>query len=312
MAIRRALGFIGMAAAAGWMTSAPTAQTPSASTFAVTSIKPHNSCGASTMGMQPGRYTASNVTLKMLIVSAYSLESSQLSGGPRWIDSDHFDIIATIPAGDALQLREPQGEISNRIQLMLRALLADRFKLAVHNESRETSIYALVPARQDKKLGPHITRSTIDCGASDAGLTLKQKESKEKSKSKEAPGSPSTPPASAKAKSGCAALVEPGRISARGMTMEALAGALSGFVARRVTDRTELSGIFDVALTWTPDRMPQGAAKGNPLKTKAASIDPNGPSLFTALQEQLGLRLASVKGPGDVLVIDRAEHPSED
>jgi uncharacterized protein (TIGR03435 family) len=105
-----------------------------------------------------------------------------------------------------------------------------------------------------------------------------------------------------------------GNIKARGVTMAALASTLSGFVGRIVVDRTGLTTGFDVELTWTPDQLPQRASAGagdQPL-VNGATVDPNGPSIFTALQEQLGLKLESTKGPVDVLVIDRAEKPSED
>jgi uncharacterized protein (TIGR03435 family) len=80
---------------------------------------------------------------------------------------------------------------------------------------------------------------------------------------------------------------------------------------RTVIDRTGIDGTFEMQLTWTPDQMPRGSAGGDPTKNKGAKIDPNGPSIFTALREQLGLRLQSTKGSVDVLVIDRAERPTD-
>jgi uncharacterized protein (TIGR03435 family) len=102
-------------------------------------------------------------------------------------------------------------------------------------------------------------------------------------------------------------------MSASAMTLATLAGGLSGMVQRTVLDRTGIAGAFDFELTWTPDQMPQRSA-GDPSKGKSARIDPNGPSLFTALQEQLGLKLesAKTKGPVDVFVIDHVEHPNDD
>ena len=100
-------------------------------------------------------------------------------------------------------------------------------------------------------------------------------------------------------------------MSASAMTMATLASTLSGSVQRTVLDRTALNGTFGMELTWTPDQMPRGPAGGDPTKNKGVKIDPNGPSVFTALREQLGLRLQSTKGPVDVLVIDRAERPAK-
>jgi uncharacterized protein (TIGR03435 family) len=277
--------------------------------FEVASVKPNDSGGrGTTMGMQPGRYTATNVTLRTLIVSAYRLQSFQLLGGLGWISSDHFDIVAKIPDGVPLAPAEPQGEVPTQFQLMLRALLADRFKLVVHNETREMPIYALVTVRSDKKLGPEIHPSTIDCGALAAQSTLKEKEGKQKSKEERGSVIPATavtgqsPP--------CNMVMGPGRMSAGGVTMATLASSLSGSVQRMVLDRTGVEGTFDTELTWTPDQMPQGPTGGVP-KITGAKIDPNGPSIFTALQEQLGLKLESARGSVDVLVIDSVQKPSE-
>ena len=106
-------------------------------------------------------------------------------------------------------------------------------------------------------------------------------------------------------------VMAPGRMSASAMTMATLASSLSGSVQRTVLDRTGIKGTFDMRLTWTPDQMPQGSPGGNPSRIKGVKIDPNGPSIFTALQEQLGLKLESTKGPVDVLVIDHVEHLTE-
>lgn len=93
--------------------------------------------------------------------------------------------------------------------------------------------------------------------------------------------------------------------------MATLASSLSESVQRTVLDRTGIQGIFDVELTWTPDQLPRGWAGRDATRVKTAKIDPNGPSIFTALQEQLGLKLASTKGPVDVLIIDHVEHPTQ-
>lgn len=104
-----------------------------------------------------------------------------------------------------------------------------------------------------------------------------------------------------------------GNLKARGSTLAALASTLSTFAGRIVIDRTAIAGGYDIDLTWTPDQIPRAQGGGDqPAQVNGATIDPNGPSLFTALQEQLGLKLESTRGPVDVLVVDRAERPTED
>ena len=249
--------------------------------FEVASVKINKSGLSGKVNLQTlpgGRFTAENVTLRQLIRNAYMLQDAQVSGGPKWIDDDRFDIVAKA-GGDDLGdpfLATQRGQPS-RGQLMLRALLADRFMLLYHNEAREMSTYSLVAARRDGTLGPSLKRSALDC---------------------------STP------RSGCGLRLMPGNMTGGGASMSQLANSLAAFVGRQVFDRTELAGDFDFTLMWTPDQIPPG------LEQKAAAmklppIDPNGPSIFTALQEQLGLKLDAVKGPVVVLVVDRAEHPKE-
>jgi uncharacterized protein (TIGR03435 family) len=131
------------------------AQAPAAPGFEVASVKP-NTSGArasSTHTLPGGRVTATNVTVRQLILGAYGLRGLQLTGGPSWIDSDRFDIDA----------RAPENTPPEQVFPLVRALLADRFKLVVHTETREQPIYALVLARADKKLGPQLKESTLDC-----------------------------------------------------------------------------------------------------------------------------------------------------
>ena len=218
----RFLWAVGIVLAVCATASGPTAQVPTGPAFEVASIKLHSSdSDHSSTVTQPGRYTATNVTLRTLITNAYGLQNVQLSGGPGWINSDRFDIVAKIPAGEA------------DVQLMLRALLAERFKLVVHNESRALPIYALVAARGDKRLGPQIHPATADCAAGAAQSAMKEKEGKEKS-------APKTP---------CATTMAPGRMVARAATMATLASSLSGAVQRTVLDRTGLTGTFEIQLT---------------------------------------------------------------
>jgi uncharacterized protein (TIGR03435 family) len=172
---------------------------------------------------------------------------------------------------------------------MLRALLAERFKLAVHTETRDGPIYALVLSRADKTLGPELHRSDVDCAAllaaSARGLPL-----------------PQPPPG----KMLCGITTNIGRISGGAQPLSRLAAQLSQQVQRVVIDRTGLTDVYDFILTYAPDRVPQAAGADAP------AVDPNLPSLFTALQEQLGLRLESTRGPVETLVVDHVERPAED
>jgi uncharacterized protein (TIGR03435 family) len=255
-------------------------------TFEVASVKPNNSGdGRVIMMPQPGgRLSLTNVPLRLMIRNAYRVQDFQIVGGPDWLGTARFDVVAKADGDPSM----------DDMQLMLRELLADRFKLAVHNASREMPIYALVPAKSDGKTSAPLKKSEVDCQSGRGNAPPRPA----------APGQ--WPP--------CGFMVGFGNIKARGVTMAALASTLSGFVGRIVIDRTGFTTGFDVELTWTPDQLPQRAAGpgDQPLVVNGATIDPNGPSIFTALQEQLGLKLESTKGSVDVLVIDRAEKPSED
>jgi uncharacterized protein (TIGR03435 family) len=255
------------------------------------------------IGLQPGgRFNATNVTLKMLIGMAYGtpqpLPDSQLIGGPKWIDTDRFDVVAKAPEDSPSGPNVPSAQMYP----MIRTLLAERFKLAVHHETRELPIYALMLARGDGRLGPQMKPAAVDC----APL-------------RGARGSapPPIPPAPGE-RLACGIRMSPGNLSGGGTTMAQLTTVLARFVDRVIVDRTALTGSFDVDLTWTPDRLPQGGPGlqggpgGAPPAPPLSAIDPNGPSIFTAVQEQLGLKLESTKGPVDVVVIDSAEHPTED
>ena len=207
---------------------------------------------------QPGRFRATNITTRELILRAYKIQEVQLAGGPGWIGSQHFDIDAR---GDS-SIPEQQ------VAAMLARLLAERFKLAVHTEKRETSVFALIPANRDGKLGPKLQPSQCEpkkCGGSYTGVS---------------------------------------KIAGTGIAVSQLISMLATATQRLVVDRTSLAGLYDIELTWTPDRMPQEDHGGPP-------IDPNGPSLFTAIQEQLGLKLESRKERIDTLVIDSIQQPSE-
>jgi bla regulator protein blaR1 len=288
----------------------PPQAAPPAPAFEVASIKPNNSGdGRVMLGNQPGRFTATNVTLRMLIRNAYQLQDFQISGGPSWLNSDHFDIVAKIDASVQEQIAAARGGIGpaaipgqgpNPLQLMIRSLLAERFKLLAHNETKDQTIYALVMARSDGRFGPQLKKSETDCAAMMAARGR-------------GPAAQPGPPAPGEVPR-CGIRIGPGNMAAGGSTLAQFANSLGMFVGRIVQDRTGLVGAYDISLTWTPDQMPQrapGTPADQPIRVNGADIDPNGPSIFTAVQEQLGLKLDSQRGQVEMLVIDRAEHPVE-
>ena len=249
--------------------------------FEVASVKPNKSGDrGSRIGMSPnGRFTATNVTLKQMVTTAYNLRNFQVIGGPSWFDTDHFDIVATVGHEIMPTAAGPPAELI----AMVRNLLADRFRLVAHTETKDMPIFTLVLARSDGKLGPQLIASTFDCEAAMRAGTPP-------------PSGPATAASQGLPIGPCSRRVGGGMLAVRTATMDALARTLAGIVDRLVVDKTGLAGSFDGDLTWTPD----------------PNVDTSGPSIFTALQEQLGLKLESARGPMEVLVIDRAELPTAD
>ncbi len=249
--------------------------------FEVAAIRQNTSgTGAPTSRIEQGRFVASNVPLQQLISDAYRMP---VVGGPDWIRDPpgprrpgaiRFDVIATIP---------PETP-ADQVPLMLRTLLAERFKLAVRTETQEREAYELVHARKDKRLGSQLTRSTQRCQT-------------------EIEGGPLRAPVRRVTEDGktvCSIMMGPAAIRGGGLTMIFLANTLSGFVGRTVVDRTGLEGPFDFHLTYTP------AARGG-----GPPPPDDRPSIFTAVQEQLGLKLEAAIASVEMLVIDSVSMPTE-
>jgi uncharacterized protein (TIGR03435 family) len=268
-------------------TTTPAGPLPS---FEVASVKANKTGDNRVMlGMQPGgRYVATNVPPALLIRSAYQVQDFQIIGAPDWIKNERFDINAKGEDAQANAFAVDPRSGPNRTQLMVRSLLADRFKLRTHMDKRDLPLYNLVVARSDGKLGPKLTVSTTDC----ANIGR-------------AGGPPPLPPSPTE-RMLCGMRFGPGIVSGGGITIGQLLNMLSMSVQRTVIDKTGLTAQYDIDLIWTPEQMPAGGRDAN-----AAPIDP-GASLFTALQEQLGLKLEAARGPVDVLIIDGIEHPTED
>jgi len=229
-----------------------------------------------------GRFTAINATLRMLILEAYQILDNQLVEAPDWARTERFDVNAKLEREPP---SVPRGMAGER-QLALRSLLAERFKLVVHREIRQFPMYALVMARPDRKPGPMLTPSSADCSPESVNARI-------------AAAQAGQPVAGM-----CGSRGTAGRIQFGGYPLSEFAKALSRSpdVGRTVIDRTGLSGNWDVALTFTPERLPAPRPGQEP-----PAIDPNGASLPAALQEQLGLKLESIRGPMEVLVVDRVE-----
>lgn len=273
--------------------------------FDAVSVK-RNTSGAQggTARNDPGRFTATNISLRMLIRSAYNVLDSQIVGGPALATADYmsaekFDIVATF-AGEAT--REQRNE-------MMLNLLRDRFTLVAHTEMREMPVYLLTRAKADGALGPSLKPESEECATRRGGAGR-------------ATGAPpaATPPAGGPGRSGnpgavpdlstvrCGALqFVPGSFTARGVKLDMLTDSLANRtpltgIDRVVLDRTGLSGYYDYQLVWRPPTTPAGAL---PPGVTPPAVDPDRPDLFTAVQEQLGLKLETQRAPIEVLVIDR-------
>jgi uncharacterized protein (TIGR03435 family) len=271
------------------------AQAPS---FEVASIKRNNSGdGNVSRGMQPGGMTFVNAPLRQLIIAAYGVQPFQIIGGPAWLASDRFDVVAKADGA-------PPPEQMN---LMLRTLLAERFKLVARMETREMPTYSLVKAREDGRLGPGLKPASVDCGPAGRG------------RGGPPPPPPGPPPGGGRAGGpvaslggGCRVMIAPGRIISSGQPIAQLGTLLGNQLGRPVIDKTGLTGGYDFEVSYMPEAGRGGLPTPPPGAPPLPAIDPDAPSLFTALQEQLGLKLESDRGPVDVVVIDSVEPPTED
>lgn len=256
--------------------------------FEVASIKPHQSDDVRFRGFAfpADRFEATNVPLRDLVAVAFGqpgippvmLNTDRISGGPSWILTDGFDVIAKATTGVPLGAAGAGPKM-----LMLRTLLAERFNLRLHHEMREMPIYALLLARNDGRLGPELHRSETACPDTSV-----------------APLSEQNAP--------CALQGTLSTMLARGQTMAAVAELFSAMTHRVVVDHSGLAGRFDFDVKFRPER-PQPSSSN---QSNQPTANDDLPSIFTVLEEQLGLRLDSTRGPVDVLVIDHVERPTED
>jgi uncharacterized protein (TIGR03435 family) len=249
--------------------------------FEVASVKANTTggirvvTGATSRG---GQFTVINAPLREIIRVAYGPRQPQeIVGGPDWIDSARFDI----------QARAGKEITPSEAFRMLRSLLEDDFELRTHEETRRLPVFSLVVAPGRERGDSRLTRSDVDCDAAARR------------------GDRSLFEAAVDGRIRCGGRATSGAITAGAMDMKTFARLLSGFSGRIVQDGTKLSGGFDFRLEWTPDIVA-------PAENAAPADRPDagGVSLFTAVQEQLGLKLTPGNGPVNVLVIDAVRRPN--
>ncbi len=262
-------------------TRAQSASSAPAPSFEVASIRVnHSASGGTHVSSSESRLRVSNATVKNLILSAYDIQPSQLSGGPGWINTTRFDINAKVEDSlvEKFKTMKPEEGREQRM-LLLQSLLAERFNLKVTHSTKELPIYVLVIAKSGIKFQESKTDqqgSSMNSHSQGAG---------------------------------------PVQLESKGVTMASLAQNLSRQVDRTVLDRTGLAGRYDFTLQYSRDENQGVIFKATDSGSGPASPPPpdsSVPTIFTALQEQLGLKLEATKGPVEMLVIDHIDMPTED
>ena len=265
-----ALVLVTLAPAVRAQTQAPSATSIQPPSFDVISVKP-NKTSLGVHGLIITEFTAdgfrgTNVPVHTLLLQAYGLHEGESFGEPAWANSEVFDIEAKVAGPDVAAFSKLD---SDQLQAMLRQILAERFGLVAHRETRELPVYAMSVA----KGGPKLKEFVFD---------------------------PAVP---ASARRGGGVQMSMGMIAAHECTIPYFLSMLSRQLGRTVIDRTGLTGNYDFTLRWSPDNSATSASEGAQADTL--------PSIFTAVQEQLGLKLESTKAPASVLVVDHLERPSQ-
>jgi len=245
------------------ISSAVFSQAPAGKSFEVATVKLTDpNFGGILIQMPGGTLSLRGFTIKDLIGFAYDMDNRQILNIPKAMENEKFDVV-----GKADHPLNPSPASMDEAKKMMQPLLADRFQLKFHKETREIPVYVLTVAKGGHKLKP---RTEGDGG----------------------------PPTSL--------LFRGANVPGRNITVGALAGGLQKLVLDRpVLDKTGLTGTFDFDLSWQPDAT-QFGGRGGQLPT-----DPDKPDIFTAMQEQLGLKLEAQRGPAEVAVVDAVEKPSE-
>ncbi len=255
------------------------AQSPAPAEFDVVSIKRNTSPtpGGGGRTLPDGTQMMTNMMVRNFILAASPVATREVTGLPDWALTERYDVT----------LKPPPGSTSEQRKQMMQAMFADRMKLVAHVEQHERDVYLLVLARSDGRLGPELKPSTLDCGPRPPGT----------------PPPPFVPPTGPKDMlTRCGMMMRPGSIVSGGMKMDGLAQSLYGLAGGDVENHTGLDGFYVVNLTFSMSR-------GRGLPIDAANDD--APDIFTAVQEQLGLKLQHEKKMMPVFVIDHIERPSE-
>ena len=248
------------------------AQEPAPLHYDVVSIKPNTSdSGNMSWRTNPDSFSTTGMTLTVLIMSAYDTRDDLISGIPAWAQKDHFDLSAKITDADPEALKKLTPQ---QHQAMIAEILADRFHLKIHPEIKQLPVYDLVLAKDGSRLKPN--------------AAVYEKNPAVKPKEGMAPGGYFT---------------STGEFTGVAVPLSSFVGNLASNLQRNVIDKTGLTANYDIHLKWTPE----GAAPAGP---DSARPDP-APPLFTALQEQLGLKLVPAKGPVQTWVVDHVDHPTE-
>lgn len=250
------------------------------------------------------RFEFTQLPIGWLVREALQMPDYQMIGAPDWIDTDPYTIMAKAPDGT------PQAALTT----LILNLLKDRFQLATHLETRELPTFNLVMARADGRPGPNLKTTPADCQA-----TIAERNAALKAAAAGRGAPPPIPPLpDLKAPPPCGfARLLTGNVAVSGRTITQLATNLSEWIGRPVIDKTGLTGLYDFTLTFAPEGIRAGGPLGPTLtrlmaQAQAPPADPDAPSLSAALQEQLGLKLESARGPVKVVVIDRLEKPTPD
>jgi uncharacterized protein (TIGR03435 family) len=268
--------------------------------FEVASIRPHDpSTAVVIMRMLPGGVEAIGVSVRALLLQAFRVRDHQLAGVPDWVNSQRYTINAKAP-----------GAPQSAGPTLLTNLLKDRFQLATHSETRDMPAYALVRARADGRLGASLKPSSKECHATMNAIAAERAAGRYTPPPTALPGTPGGAPLFDPEKPQCGSgRTGPGIAGGGGRAIADLAQTLSQFTGRPVVDRTGLTGLYDFVLKFTPE---PGLNPNAPPGAPPISFGGDSPTLFTAVQEQLGLKLESVRAPVDVIVIDRIERPTVD
>lgn len=273
--------------------------------FEVASVKrPDPTRDVVVMRSSPGRFEALNVSVRMLLRQAFGVPDDRVIGAPGWIVSERYTVVAKAP--DAV----PSGATP----VMLANLLRDRFKLATHSETRQLPVFHLVLARRDRRLGPKLKASSAECQA----LIAARRSEPSGDGRVPLPGTPGGAPLFDPINPPCGSgRGGPGIIGGGGQPISWLVTRLSQLVGSPVVDDTALAGLFDFVLTFTADsemtrnRLAQFDLPVPIPVSPPAAADSGAPTLYAALQDELGLKLETRPGAVQVVVVDRIERPTE-